>query len=213
MNVVNRWTDSGWAERYLADRGKIPHRLEAYASLVEMLPPKVERVLDLGTGDGCTLALVIENRPFARGFGLDFNPAMLHEARTTFADNDRVAIVEHDLDNALPTDLGQFDLIVSSFAIHHCVADRQRALYGEVFDLLTPGGVFANLEHVASATPKLHVAFLAALGIAEHDDDPSNKLVEPEVQLGWLRSIGFADVDCLWRWRELALLMGTRPTH
>jgi tRNA (cmo5U34)-methyltransferase len=31
-------------------------------------------------------------------------------------------------------------------------------------------------------------------------------------QLNWLRELGFADVDCHWKWRELALLVAIRPS-
>jgi SAM-dependent methyltransferase len=122
-----------------------------------------------------------------------------------------VRIVGHDLDRALPRDLGTFDAVVSSFAIHHVAHARKRSLYEEVHALLRPGGVFCNLEHVASATPWLHEQFLGCLNVTPAEEDPSNKLLDVETQLAWLRAIGFADVDCHWKWRELALLVGVRP--
>lgn len=64
---------------------------------------------------------------------------------------------------------------------------------------------------MASPTPALHEAFLAALDVDPADDDPSNLLAPVEDQLAWLRSAGLADVDCHWKWRELALLAGRRP--
>ena len=207
---VNLWSESAWAQRYLRERDDIPHRMEGFAVLRELLPAAPRRVLDLGTGDGYTLGLVRSVHPETEGVGVDFSAEMLGLARERFAGDAGVAIVEHDLDAPLPA-LGTFDLVVSSFAIHHCVDERKRALYGEVFELLEPGGRFLNLEHVDSATPELHVDFLAAIGKTPAEDDPSNKLVAVETQLTWLREIGFAQVDCLWKWREVALLAGVKP--
>ncbi len=207
---VNLWSESAWAQRYLRERDDIPHRMEGFAVLMELLPPAPRRVLDLGTGDGFTLGLVRSAQPDVEGVGLDFSAEMLGRARERFAGDTGVEIIERDLDEPLPP-LGRFDLVVSSFAIHHCVDERKRALYGEVFDVLGPGGRFLNLEHVDSPTPELHVAFLAAVGRTPAEDDPSNKLVDVETQLGWLRDIGFVDVDCFWKWRELALLAGVKP--
>jgi SAM-dependent methyltransferase len=135
---------------------------------------------------------------------------MLEKARSRFADDQNVTVIEYNFDESLP-DLGKFDAVVSSFAIHHVADDRKRSLYAEIFELLEPGGIFCNLEHVASATPVLHEKFRVALGISDSPDDPSNQLLDVETQLGWFREIGFTDADCYWKWRELALLVGVKP--
>lgn len=207
---VNRWVDAEHARSYLAHREAIPYQQQAMTVLAEFVPAEVERVLDLGTGDGITMALVRELRPRSSGVAVDFSDAMLSEARARFAADPAVEVVEHDLDHPLPATWGTFDLVVSSFAIHHLPDPRKRALYGEVFRALKPGGRFLNLEHVASPTAELHLEFLDALGRGPDDDDPSNILAPVEDQLGWLRAIGFDQVDCHWKWRELALMGATR---
>ena len=118
----------------------------------------------------------------------------------------------HDLAEKLP-ELGSFDVVVSSFAIHHLDHERKRSLYREVFDLLEPGGIFANLEHVASPTHRLHLAFFDAIGEPIEEEDPSDRTLDVETQLGWLREIGFDDVDCYWKWLEMALLVGVKPEY
>ena len=206
----NQWTSRDHALAYLARADRVPHRTEGEAVLLELVPRDVGRVLDLGTGDGRLLALLKIDRPALRAVAVDFSPAMLEAARRRFADDPSVDVVAHDLEAPLP-DLGTFDAVVSSFAIHHCPDPRKRALYAEVFDRLIPGGVFCNLEHVASPTPALHRRFLQALDVTPEDEDPSNLLLALETQLGWLREIGYADVDCFWKWLELALLAGWKP--
>ena len=211
MNAVNLWTSAEHALGYLTKAENIPHRTEGEAVLLETVPSTVKRILDLGTGDGRLLALLKMDRPQLQGLAIDFSLTMLENARTRFAGDPTVTVMEHNLDESLP-DIGSFDAVVSSFAIHHLLDERKRSLYVEIFNLLEPGGVFCNLEHVASSTPALKERFRRSLGMEHEPEDPSNKLLDVETQLGWLRAIGFTDVDCYWKWLELALLVGVKPT-
>ncbi len=204
------WTTAEHALRYLARADAYPHRAEGEGALLEQVPGDARRILDLGTGDGRLLGLLLQDRPGIVGVGLDFSEPMLHAAHERFADDQRITLIKHDLAEPLPA-LGRFDAVVSSFAIHHLEHERKRSLYGEVFDLLEPGGVLANLEHVASPTERLHIAFFAAIGEPLEDADPSDRLLDVETQLGWLREHGFDDVDCYWKWLEIALLVGVKP--
>lgn len=206
---VNEWQSSAHASAYLAKADQVPHRSAGEATLLEEIPADVERVLDIGSGDGRLLDLVLRARPKAAGVALDFSPLMLERLRSRFGSSPRVDIIAHDLDDPLP-ELGTFDAVVSSFAIHHVNHERKRRLYGEVWHILNGGGVFANLEHVASTSAYGHARFLGAMGTTPEQEDPSNKLLDVHTQLVWLREIGFADVDCYWKWRELALLVGFR---
>jgi SAM-dependent methyltransferase len=208
MAAVNEWINAEHATAYLGRADRIPHRTEGEATLLELLPT-VKRVLDLGSGDGRLLGLVLNKFPDAKAVALDFSPTMLERLRARFALSPNVSVTEHNLDYPLPG-LGEFDAVVSSFAIHHCTHERKRRLYEEIFRLLTPGGVFCNLEHVASPTAKLHADFLTSIGYTPETEDPSNQLLDPHSQLQWLNSIGYKDVDCFWKWRELALLAGTK---
>jgi len=207
---VNLWTSSEHVKAYLRHADQISHRNEGELALLEFIPAGTRRILDLGTGDGRLLALVRQMHPETEAVGVDFSPAMLEAVRQRFATDGRVRVLEHNMDAPLPA-LGTFDVVISSFAIHHLVHERKRALYQEVFHLLNRNGVFCNLEHVASPTHRLHEEFLHRIGFTVDTEDPSNKLLDVETQLGWLRHMGFVDVDCQWKWRELALLTGARP--
>ena len=203
----NLWSSSEHALEYLRRADSIPHRTEGETAPLEFVPPDAARILDVGSGDGRLLALAKADRPRAEFVALDFSVAMLEALHRRFDGDGKVTVVAHDFSNQLPP-LGHFDSVISSFAIHHVAHERKRSLYREIFDLLRPGGIFCNLEHVASPTDRLHQQFLQRLGVSPEREDPSNKLLDLELQLGWLREIGFVDVDCHWKWRELSFFAG-----
>lgn len=203
------WHDHEKVEEYVGRVNRLAARQAGEAELVEALPEHVERVLDLGCGDGKLAAVVLEARPgAAEAIGVDRSEPMLDLARQRFAAEPRVGLVEHDLDTPLP-DLGTFDVVVSGFAIHHLAHERKQSLLGEVAHALRPGGVFANLEVVQCATDELQQEFYRR--IERPGGDPEDQLAPIEPQLAWMREAGLVQVDCSWRWRGFALLVGQAP--
>ncbi len=206
--MPNEWSTHEHACEYLGRVDGLPFRAEGVRVLVDDVGTALPgRVLDLGCGDGRLTAAVLEAHPGSTAVALDMSPPMLEAATRRFEGDARVTVVTHDFDEPLPfSEL--FDAVVTSFALHHVgTDDRARALIEECAALLTPGGVFANLEIVQSPTRSLHDRWRREMGAR---DDPADHLRDLGVQLGWLRDAGLVDVDCIWKWRSLALMRGER---
>ena len=126
-------------------------QIDVLLRVVRHAVPRVDRLLDLGCGDGILGRAVLAEYPQANGVFLDFSEHMIEAAKQK-ADNRRATFVVQDLASKTWTQSVSeppFDLVLSGLAIHHLPDDRKRELYHEIFDLLKPGGLFLNLEHVA----------------------------------------------------------------
>ncbi|MET0901850.1 MAG: class I SAM-dependent methyltransferase [Acidimicrobiales bacterium] len=207
--ATHTWHDHEKVHEYVGRVNRLAARQAGEAELVQALPEHVQRVLDLGCGDGKLAAVVLEARPeMEAAVCIDRSAPMLDLARQRFAAEPRARLLEHDLDQPLP-DLGAFDAIVSGFAIHHLEDARKQALLSEAADALRPGGVFANLEVIQCATDELQQEFYRR--IERPGGDPEDRLASIEPQLDWMRDAGLVHVDCQWRWRGFALLVGQAP--
>jgi len=238
------WRDPGIAGHF-ADRRRgglldAEAQSETLLRLLREVPREQLTVLDVGCGDGYFLQTVMTAFPVSRAVAMDGSPAMLERAEIRFQDlglfSDLVEYVEADFNNlawraGLPC--SRFDVVVSGFAIHHTEDDRKRTLYEDIFYLLSPGGVFVNIEHVASGSLLGETLFEDAYAeclmqyrhsrgeevdlqsvraeIRERPDKAANRLAPVGKQLKWLRDIGYRDVDCYWKHYELAVLAGFRP--
>ena len=207
INSKDEWTSERHSLGFLKKADIMPHRSEGENTLFDHIPKGAIRVLELGTGDGRLLRLLKNQPPDIRAVAMDVSPIMLDSARKNFANGHDIEVLEHDLDYTLPN-MGNFDAVISGFAIHHLSHERKRSIFKEIYDILNPQGVFFNLDNVASPSEKHHVRFLYAIGFTPETESKSDNLLSMETQLTWLKEIGFEDVDCYWKWLEMALLIG-----
>ena len=150
MQDETSWKSKEAADHYVrvAD-ALIPRRgeiLSTISSLATALTPNSPRVLDLGCGNGDVTAAILEEAPEASVLMSDFSGEMVRLSSERFADNPRVAVVEHDLDDGLPPDTpdGTFHAVVSCFSLHHVEHGNRVGLYQEVRRVLRSEGVFVN---------------------------------------------------------------------
>jgi hypothetical protein len=66
-SIPNQWLSAEHALEYLARANSIPHRVEGEAALLEEINENSQRLLDLGTGDGRLMSLVLLKCPQATG--------------------------------------------------------------------------------------------------------------------------------------------------
>jgi tRNA (cmo5U34)-methyltransferase len=220
-------------------RGGIPFAADQLDIMLRVLGSAkgpIRRFLDLGCGDGTLAQAVLGRFPEAEAVLVDFSEPMLAAARERLIDASPT-VLQADFGRRDWTEkveaLAPFDAVVSGYAIHHQSDERKRKVYGEIYALLAPGGVFVNVEHVAPSTARvsslsddLFIDSLTAhnrkmggqktrdqiaADYVHRPDKAANVLAPVEDQCAWLRTIGFADVDCYFRVFELAVFGGFRP--
>lgn len=236
------WKSRLTMEKYLTGiRRALPlaaEQIEVMVRLISAIQRPVTNFLDLGCGDGILALAILEKYPGTRGVLLDFSDPMIEAARERLKDYaSNLDFMTLDYANSRWLDsvdkMAPFDVIVSGFSIHHQPDKKKQELYGEIYGLLKPGGVFLNIEHVSSQTRWIEYVFeeyfidsLYDMHLAEgsrktrdqvaeefhnRPDKEANILAPVEIQCDWLRRIGFTDVDCYFKIFELAVFGGRRP--
>lgn len=238
--VKSSWEIEENAKYFLeSERGAVPGsdlQLDIMASIIQQWCPTPHNLLDLGCGDGILGRFMITCFPDVEAVFIDFSDPMLDAARASLKNVTNTKILKSDFSTSQWLEVLEvnrpFDVIVSGFAIHHQPDNRKKELYSEIYDLLSDGGVFLNLEHVKSSTPNVENLFeeyyiehlhnfqlktnpdtgreIVADGFRNRPDKDEDQLVPVQTQCEWLRDIGFKDVDCFFKQFEIGLFGGRK---
>lgn len=232
--ATTNWQRQDVTQHYLEQiRGGIPFGAEQtkiMLQVVDFFSPNPKNIMDLGCGNGFLAKILLDTYPDVFALLLDHSEPMVEQARTQLESyKNRCDIIHGDFSHSIKqyAKPGSMDCIVSGYAIHHLPHTKKKELYQEIHNILAPGGIFINVEHTASATPeieKLHdELFIDHLStynkrdrkeVAEEyynrPDKEDNILERVDIQVNWLREIGFKHSDCYFKWMELTVFGGVK---
>ena len=143
--TIRWWARFYDAASWLMSFGRSPAIRRMTLEMADAKPG--ESVLDVGCGTG-SLALAAKAAAGPEGSvrGIDASPEMIEQARRKAAKagaeaDFRVALIEE-----LPFGEGEFDLVLSSFMLHHLPDGVKRKGLAEVRRVLKPGGRFLAVD-------------------------------------------------------------------
>jgi trans-aconitate methyltransferase len=131
----------------------MPDREERFAAMLEAVAAvtggEAPRLLDLAGGTGTISLRTLARFPDAQVTVLDQDPVLLTIAGSSL--RGRATVVDADLGDPgwrakLPAE--PFDAVLTATALHWLPAERVAALYAEIREVLRPGGLFVNADHM-----------------------------------------------------------------
>ncbi len=203
-----------------------PRYREMLWALLDYLPTvaPVHSVLELGCGTGNLSVLLSQRFPQATIRLVDLSSESLNVCKSRFPAETRLSFQQADFRDLVYQDR-EFDLVISSIAIHHLIAAEKQVLFQKIRGWLRPGGIFAYADQHAGATDELYDRHIAnwkqqsfAAGStseewemwmrhqAEHDHHDT--LCD---QIDWLRHAGLSAIDCPWRYLLWAVVQARKP--
>jgi tRNA (cmo5U34)-methyltransferase len=233
MKSLDETTASGYfgsmAESYDSlIRRAVPRYDEMLSRLVDYLPGSASNVLELGCGTGNLSLALAERYPEAALTFLDAAPEMLAttharlEAEHT-ASARRARFVETSFEK-IDSTFGSFDLVTSSISLHH-VKDKE-SLYGNIYTLIRPGGMFRFSDQLHGGTDAIHalnwqrwLEFCRSQGNCSEEEVTSllehaaahDHYTPLQEHFRLLTGAGFIGLDCVWRNLIWGIVTADRP--
>ncbi len=177
IHLPNNFDWEYWVERFeKMQKRYLVRQEERFATITRLVgakEDKVNLVIELGCGVGSLTQRLLEAFGEAKVITIDFDPTLLMLAEARLAKyGPRAEIVQHDLRRKSWTNCIQSkaDAIVSATTLHWFSAEELARLYGEFGELLKPGGIFLNADHVGSDSAAIQKSWEEQREIMRHEE-------------------------------------------
>jgi SAM-dependent methyltransferase len=208
---------AGWLRRWDEQQtGYLPAREERYTAMldvVDALLPDTFQAVDLACGPGSLSKRLLERFPQAQCIAVDLDPVLLAVGRGALGNvGGRLRWHEADIMDAnWFADFGelQVDAVLTTTALHWLPVERLLYLYRQLGELIRPGGVLLNGDHM-SFSPNMPIFGDIAQKVKDHRRKSAFADEGTENWEGWWEALrktpGLGDLfderDRRFTWRE-----------
>jgi len=189
------------------------------------------KVLELGCGDGRITQELLKVDKNLEGTLIDGSAEMIKNAKKRLKSYLNLTFIQITFQELIKSDIlaGNLDFVVSSLAIHHLQTVQKESLFKFIYDNLNSGGFFLNIDVVRAPSEDLEKWYLKLWKewIIENDvksessksfqnvpdqyeNNPDNHPNTLENQLNSLKSIGFKNVDCYYKYGIFSIYGGQK---
>jgi len=232
------WADSEFVNTFLDSLEiKIPQRRRMFELIksfyLHFLGENGNRVLDLGCGNGVLTQELLSVDSALTATLVDGSEEMLNNAKIRFRGQRDITYIHTTFEELMMSDqlLPEYDLVISSLAIHHLPFEEKKRLFKLIHSHLVEGGYFINIDCVLPPSSSIESWYLKLWSewtanrcsdkmqaeryvsqIIDHhlEEGHHSNLDTLDVQLEALKEIGYEDVDCMFKEGVLAIYSGKK---
>lgn len=235
-----RWADQEFAKQYrdnaniyIVERQRMFEIMRSFFRHF-LSRKKNIKVLDLGCGDGIVTRNILDVDNSISATLVDASGDMLEKAGERlkgFEEMDFIkASFQEIMENSLPE--RDYDIVVSSMAIHHLNMDEKSRFFKAISAHLRPDGHFINIDVVLPPTGSLDGWYMKLweewmdekrAELKAYDEPSADVIVrykngaenQPDTlddQLDALRAAGFRDVDCYYKYGIFVVYGGVKES-